>query len=75
MVAAGRSGATTGSVPDRVAALRSGPGHPPLVRFAQKFARNTNKRIESVPADVMTALTQYEWPGNVRELENAMSAR
>ena len=46
---------------------------PPLVRyFVQKFARRMNKRIETVPADAMTALSRYDWPGNVRELENAI---
>lgn len=44
---------------------------PMLVRyFAQKFARRMNKRIETIPADGMSALTRYGWPGNVRELEN-----
>jgi len=46
---------------------------PPLVRyFVQKFARRMNRRIESIPADTMTALSRYAWPGNVRELENAV---
>jgi len=46
---------------------------PPLVRyFVQKFARRMNKRIETIPADAMTALSRYAWPGNVRELENAV---
>src|SRR5438876_762384 len=46
---------------------------PPLVRyFVQKFARRMNKRIETIPADAMTALSHYAWPGNVRELENAV---
>jgi formate hydrogenlyase transcriptional activator len=46
---------------------------PPLVRyFVQKFARRMNKRIETIPADSMTALARYGWPGNVRELENAV---
>ena len=31
-----------------------------------------NKRIETIPAHVMTALSRYAWPGNVRELENAI---
>src|SRR5262245_20363773 len=28
------------------------------------------KRIESIPAEAMAALTGYNWPGNVRELEH-----
>ncbi len=44
---------------------------PLLVRyFVQKYARRMNKRIEAVPTDTMTALSQYQWPGNIRELEN-----
>jgi formate hydrogenlyase transcriptional activator len=31
-----------------------------------------NKRIETIPADAMAALSRYGWPGNVRELENAI---
>ncbi len=60
--------------PIAVPALRERPEDiPPLVRyFAQKFARGMNKRVETIPADVMVALTGYAWPGNVRELENAI---
>jgi formate hydrogenlyase transcriptional activator len=44
---------------------------PLLVRyFVQKFARRMNKQIETIPSEVMDALTRWEWPGNVRELEN-----
>jgi len=44
---------------------------PLMVRyFAQKYARQMNKRIDTIPAEVMETLTQYPWPGNVRELEN-----
>ena len=44
---------------------------PLLVRyFAQKYARQMNRRIETIPAEVMETLTRYHWPGNVRELEN-----
>ena len=44
---------------------------PLLVRyFAQKYARRMKRRIDTVPAKAMTALTEYHWPGNVRELEN-----
>src|SRR4029077_7636871 len=38
--------------------------------FVQKFANQMQKKIESVPASVMKALTAWEWPGNIRELEN-----
>jgi formate hydrogenlyase transcriptional activator len=38
--------------------------------FVQKFAKQMQKRIESVPSVVMKGLTAGEWPGNIRELEN-----
>jgi formate hydrogenlyase transcriptional activator len=44
---------------------------PLLVRyFAQKYALRMDRRIETIPAEEMEALTRYHWPGNVRELEN-----
>ncbi len=44
---------------------------PLLVRyFVGKHARNLDRRIEIIPADVMQALIHWHWPGNVRELEN-----
>src|SRR5262249_12806393 len=44
---------------------------PLLVRFfAQKFAHRLRKRIETIPAAALSALTHYHWPGNIRELEN-----
>ncbi len=44
---------------------------PLLVRyFVSKHARQMDKRIETIPNDVMKALTRWSWPGNVRELEN-----
>jgi formate hydrogenlyase transcriptional activator len=44
---------------------------PLLVRyFVQKYARQMDRRIETVSAEEMDALTCYHWPGNVRELEN-----
>jgi formate hydrogenlyase transcriptional activator len=44
---------------------------PTLVRyFAQTYARRMNKTIDTIPTDVLDALTTYHWPGNVRELEN-----
>jgi formate hydrogenlyase transcriptional activator len=44
---------------------------PVLVRyFAQKYARQMNRPIDSISAETMAALTNYRWPGNIRELEN-----
>jgi formate hydrogenlyase transcriptional activator len=44
---------------------------PLLVRyFAQKFARQMEKRIETIPTATMHVLTKWDWPGNVRELAN-----
>jgi PAS domain S-box-containing protein len=38
--------------------------------FVDKHARRMNRRIETIPRDVMQALMKWHWPGNVRELEN-----
>jgi formate hydrogenlyase transcriptional activator len=44
---------------------------PLLVRyFVDKHARSLSRRIETIPSDVMKALTRWNWPGNIRELEN-----
>jgi transcriptional regulator with GAF, ATPase, and Fis domain len=44
---------------------------PLLVRyFAQKFARQMQKPVETIPRATMNALTEWDWPGNVRELGN-----
>jgi formate hydrogenlyase transcriptional activator len=44
---------------------------PLLARFfAQKFAQRMHKRIETITAEAMAALTAYHWPGNIRELEH-----
>ena len=46
---------------------------PFLVRhFAQHFARNMTKDINTISFETMSALTQYPWPGNVRELQNVI---
>lgn len=46
---------------------------PQLVRhFASQYARRLNKKIETIPTEVMEALVRYRWPGNVRELQNFM---
>jgi len=38
--------------------------------FVTKYAQKMNRRIEAIPADVMSALTRADWPGNIRELEH-----
>ena len=44
---------------------------PVLARyFAQKFAQQMEKRIETIPSAAMKALMDWDWPGNVRELAN-----
>ncbi len=40
--------------------------------FIGKKQGRLAKKIESVPAGVMQALSDYDWPGNVRELENVI---
>jgi formate hydrogenlyase transcriptional activator len=46
---------------------------PLLVRhFVQKYGRRMGKRIDTIPATAMNALSEYRWPGNVRELENVI---
>jgi formate hydrogenlyase transcriptional activator len=46
---------------------------PFLVRhFAQHFARNMTKEIDTISAETMTALSNYSWPGNIRELQNVI---
>jgi formate hydrogenlyase transcriptional activator len=29
-----------------------------------------NKRIDTIPAEALAALSRYSWPGNIRELQN-----
>ncbi len=40
--------------------------------FAQKFARELNKRGLTISDEARALLRQYEWPGNIRELENCI---
>ena len=58
--------------PINVPPLRERPEDIPLLVhfFANKFAQQMKKRIESVPKETMAALVSYSWPGNVRELQN-----
>ena len=58
--------------PIRIPPLRERKHDIPLLvsYFVQKFAKQMQKKVESIPGNVMKALTAWEWPGNVRELEN-----
>ena len=58
--------------PIRMPSLGERGGDVPLLvrHFVQKHARKMNKKIETIPAEVMHALTTCDWPGNIRELEN-----
>ena len=40
--------------------------------FLDRYARETNKNIDTITREAMAFLGQYDWPGNVRELENAI---
>ena len=61
-------------VPILIPPLRERPEDIPLLvrYFVQKYSHLRKKDIRSVPAEIMTALGQYNWPGNIRELENVI---
>jgi transcriptional regulator with GAF, ATPase, and Fis domain len=40
--------------------------------FVRKYAKKMDKKIETIPRQVMAALQEYHWPGNVRELMNVI---
>ncbi|MGC2608136.1 MAG: sigma 54-interacting transcriptional regulator, partial [Silvibacterium sp.] len=58
--------------PIRIPPLRERKEDIPLLvsYFVEKFAKQMQKRIDSIPAAVMKGLKSWEWPGNIRELEN-----
>jgi len=58
--------------PIRIPPLRERPEDIPLLvrYFTQKYSRQMEKRIESIPAAAMKSLAAWHWPGNIRELEN-----
>ena len=44
---------------------------PLLIRyFVQKYARQMQKHIDTIPLAAVKKLKAWEWPGNIRELEN-----
>jgi len=58
--------------PIRIPPLRDRKEDIPLLvsYFVQKFAKQMQKKIESISPAVMKGLKDWEWPGNIRELEN-----
>jgi formate hydrogenlyase transcriptional activator len=58
--------------PIRIPPLRERREDIPLLvsYFVQKFARQMQRRIETIPVGTMKALTEWDWPGNIRELQN-----
>ena len=60
--------------PIRIPPLRERREDIPLLAryFTQKFAQQMEKRIETILADHMKALMDWDWPGNVRELANVI---
>jgi formate hydrogenlyase transcriptional activator len=40
--------------------------------FIQKHAHRMGRNIDTIPASVLDALTNYHWPGNIRELQNVL---
>jgi formate hydrogenlyase transcriptional activator len=58
--------------PIRIPPLRERKEDIPLLvsYFVEKFAKQMQKKVDSIPAAVMKALKTWEWPGNIRELEN-----
>ena len=46
---------------------------PQLARFfTSKFARRSNRVIDSIADETLAQLSQHSWPGNVRELQNVI---
>src|SRR5437879_685568 len=58
--------------PIRIPPLRERREDIPLLvsYFVQKFAKEMQKKIGTIPTATMKGLTAWEWPGNIRELEN-----
>src|SRR5438093_2010909 len=58
--------------PIRIPPLRERREDIPLLvsYFVQKFSKEMQKKIGTIPTTTMKGLAAWEWPGNVRELEN-----
>lgn len=52
--------------------LRDRPEDIPVLarHFTKQYAARMGRQIDKIPAETLTALTNWHWPGNVRELEN-----
>jgi formate hydrogenlyase transcriptional activator len=62
--------------PIRIPPLRERREDIPLLAryFVQKFARQMQKQIETIPATALKALTDSDWPGNIRKMANFLGA-
>jgi formate hydrogenlyase transcriptional activator len=60
--------------PVELAPLRERTRDIPILvhHFVEKHARRMNKRIDTIPPEVIQALERWQWPGNIRELENLL---
>jgi formate hydrogenlyase transcriptional activator len=58
--------------PIQVLPLRKRAADIPLLvnHFVNKYAKQMNKMIDTIPQDTMAILSAGQWPGNLRELEN-----
>ena len=60
--------------PIRAPALRERVEDIPLLvwHFVRQLCERNNRTIETIPSEIMEALTRYHWPGNIRELQNTI---
>ena len=58
--------------PITIPPLRGRPDDIPALAeyFTRKYAREMNRKVNTIPAETMRTLVGWRWPGNVRELEN-----
>jgi formate hydrogenlyase transcriptional activator len=58
--------------PIRIPPLRERKEDIPLLvsYFVQKYSRQMQKDIDTVPGKALKTLSSWHWPGNIRELEN-----
>ncbi len=58
--------------PITLPALRDRPEDIPLLiwHYTNKYARQFNRQIETIPPEAMESMVSYSWPGNIRELQN-----